>query len=191
MQLKWILPVIVAVSATVQAQQAKSKKNSDDQPQSVTNEDRGQAFIITGEMKALSSRGHHERVVIEPEQNSIFLGSGWATESVRAREPELANLLANVRDQAQLNVLDQYGIKNFFAATSNQERLEDLAAGRSLSDLQLQSTLAGMLSEGSLRRPNPHTIYVIFLDPRIRSTLGEMMEANIILPTITSSTLPA
>lgn len=175
MQLKWILAVIVAASAAVQAQELKSTKKTDDQPQAVTNEDRGQAFIITGEMKALSGRGHHESVIIEPQQNSIFLGSGWAADSARAREPELANLLANVRDQAQLTVLDQYGIKNFFAATSNQEKLDDLAATRGVSDLQIQSMLSGMLKEGSLQRPGANTIYVVFLDPGIPSTLGTMM----------------
>ncbi len=175
MKLKLILLVMFAASASVQAQEAASHPSSDGQPQSVTNDDRGRAFIITGETLSLSLRGHHERVIIEPQQQSLFLGSGWAADSERAREPELANLLANLRDQAQLNALDEYGIKNFFAATSSQEKLEDLAVDRSVSDLRIQSVLAGMISEGSLQRPNPSTILIVYLDPGIRSTLGGMM----------------
>jgi hypothetical protein len=174
MKFKLILFVMIAFAAGVQAQEVKSRKTSGE-PQAVTNDDRGRAFIITGEMLSLSLRGHHERVIIEPQQQSVFLGSGWAAESERAREPELANLLANLRDQTQLNALDEYGIKNFFAATSSQEKLDDLAADRSVSDLRIQSVLAGMLSEGSLQRPNASTILVIYLDPGIRSTLGGMM----------------
>src|SRR5882762_7596016 len=32
-----------------------------------------------------------------------------------------------------------------------------------------------MLKDGSLQRPNASTIYVIFLDPGLRSTLGTML----------------
>ena len=174
MQLKLVLIVIIAITATVQAQESRSRESSDDQPQSVTNDDRGRAFIITGETEPLPMPASHGRIIIEPQQNSIFLGNGWEASSLRASEPELANLLANIRDQGQLTTLNQYGMKNFFAATSAQERI-DVATDRSISDLQIQSVLEGMLKEGSLQRPNANTIYVVFLDPGMRSTLGGMI----------------
>ena len=111
----------------------------------------------------------------EPQQNSIFLGRGWETASLRAREPQLANLLASIRDQTQLSALDKRGVKNFLAATSSQERFDEVAGDRSISDLDIQSVLARMLKDGSLQRPNASTIYVIFLDPGLRSTLGTMI----------------
>ena len=74
MQLKLVLVVIIAISATVQAQEARSRESSDDQPQSVTNDDRGRAFIITGETEPLPMPASHGRIIIEPQQNSIFLG---------------------------------------------------------------------------------------------------------------------
>ncbi len=175
MKLKLVLLLIVAVSASVQAQQARHRDSSEDQPQSVTNDDRGRAYIITGEVQPLPNPGNRDRVIVEPRQNSIFLGDGWENASLRSREPELANLLAHISDQAELSALDDRGIKNFFAATSSQEK-SDLGAGdRTISDLEIQGVLTGMLKEGSLRRPDASTIYVVFLDPELRSTLGTMI----------------
>jgi hypothetical protein len=175
MKLKLLLLLMAAVSAGVQAQQAKPRESSDDRTQSVTNEDRGRAYIISGATEPLFTPGNHDNVIADPQQNSIFLGRGWETTSLRAREPELANLLAHMSDQSQLSALDERGIKNFFAATSSQETFDDVAGDRTISDLALQSVLAGMIKAGSIQRPNASTIYVIFLDPEMRSTLGTMI----------------
>src|SRR5947207_11919090 len=124
MQLKLVLAGIIAISASVQAQEARPRESADDQPQSVINDDRGRAFIIASETQPLPTPASHGRIVSEPQQNSIFLGKGWQAPSLRASEPELANLLASIRDQSQLTALDQFGIKNFFAATASQEKLD-------------------------------------------------------------------
>jgi len=174
MQLKLVLFVIVIVSASVQAQEARPRESSDDQPQSVSNDDRGRAFIIASETQPLPTPASHGRIISEPQQNSIFLGKGWQAPSLRASEPELANLLASIRDQSQLTALDQLGMKNFFAATASQEKI-DLESDRTISDLQIQSMLEGMLKSGALQRPDAGTIYVVYLDPGMRSTLGTMI----------------
>jgi hypothetical protein len=174
MQFKLVLLFIIAISISVQAQEGRPRETSDDQPQSVINDDRGRAFIIAGETQPLPAPASHGRIISEPQQNSIFLGKGWEEPSLRASEPELANLLANIRDQSQLTGLDQFGMKNFFAATSTQEKI-DVAGNRSISDLEIQSVLQAMLKNGSLQRPNASTIYVVFLDPGLRSTLGGMI----------------
>lgn len=169
-----LLFVAVLVSASVQAQEPAPREDGEGLPQAVTNGDRGRAFIIEGEMHRVPVIGNQGRVIAEPEQNSIFLGSGWKTASLRTRVPELGNLLANLRDQSQIKTLDQSGIKNFFAATSTQEKLDDFG-DRVFSDLEIESLLTAMIKEGSLNRPNANTIYVVFLGPEIRSTLGAMI----------------
>jgi hypothetical protein len=182
MKLKWIALIIVGISATVQAQQQKSAarlpKQSVEQTveqQAVTNDDRGRAFIIVREAPLLAPNDSQRAVVSEPQQCSVFLGNGWARATMRAREPELANLLANISDQAQVNALNERGVKNLFGATSSQEKFDDSAEHRNISDLEIQSILAGMLKEGSLPRPNAKMIYVVFLDSRLHSTLGSMI----------------
>jgi hypothetical protein len=174
MKLKLVILIIIAVVGGAQAQQVKPRESPDDQPQSVTNEDRGRAYIISGDTQPVTP-GNHVRVISEPQQNSIFLGRAWRTTSLRTREPELANLLAHISDQSQLSALDESGIKNFFAATSSQEKSDDVAGDRTISDLEIQNVLAGMIREGSIQRPNANTIYVVFLDAETRSTLGAMI----------------
>jgi hypothetical protein len=174
MQLKLVLLVIIVTSASVQAQEARPRESSDDQPQSVSNDDRGRAFIISSETQPLPTPASHGRIIVDPQQNSIFLGKGWEAPSLRASKPELANLLANLRDQSQLTALDQFGMKNFFAATFSQERF-DVASDRTISDLEIRSVLEGMLKNGALQRPNGNTVYVVYLDPGMRSTLGTMI----------------
>lgn len=179
MRIKLILPIILALAAGVHAQAPPATEQAPPQsigPQAVTNDDAGRAFIIRRETQAFCGVINQGRTTIsEPQQYSIFLGSGWATSAMRKREPELANLLANVRDQAQINALDGCGIKNLFGATSSLERLDNFTSNQTISDLEIQAVLASMMKLGPLQRPNANSIYVFFLDPGLRSTLGAMI----------------
>lgn len=172
MQIKSILLVVIALAVGAQAQEPRSREASNEQ-QSVTNDDRGRAFIIERDSAPFSGLSNPGRSVIsEPQQYSIFLGSGWATPSLRAREAELGNLLIDVRDQATLNALNESGVKNLFGPTSSREKLEDLTG--TISDLDIQNILGAMIKDGSLPHSGASTIYVVFLDPEMRSTLGTM-----------------
>ena len=171
MKITLILLAVTALGAGAQAQ-PRSREASNEQ-QSVTNDDRGRAFIIERDSAPLSRMSNSGRSVIsEPQQYSIFLGSGWATPSLRERESELANLLMNVRDQATLNALNESGVKNTFGPTSSREQLDNLAGN--ISDLKIQNILGAMIKDGSLPQSGANTIYVVFLDPEMHSTLGPM-----------------
>jgi hypothetical protein len=101
------------------------------------------------------------------------LGSSWAKPALRAREAELANLLVNVRDPATLKALNEAGVKNLYGPTSSREQLDDLNGN--ISDLQIQDILSAMVKEGSVTASTGNTIYVVFLDPDMHSTLGAML----------------
>ena len=176
MKLKSILLVIIALAVSARAQQLQAQQGSGAQQQSVTNEDGGRAFIIGREPQAFSALSTHGKIISEPQQDSIFLGSNWAKPNLRARESGLANLLSNVHDQATLNALDECGVKNLFGPTTSREKLDDLTGN--ISDLDIQAVLAAMLKDGTLPRPNTNTIYLIFLDPQAHSTLGSMIAAK-------------
>ena len=174
MKLELILSIIIAAATTVTAQEVKTKKVSDAQTQSVINDDRGRAFIISGTTEPLliAPQG---KIIAEPQQESVFLGKEWATAAMRERESELANLLPNLRDQTELNALTQRGLKNFFAATFSQEKFVDAKSNHTISDLEIQSLLEAMLRDHSLQPANAGKLYVIFLDSAMRSTLGTMI----------------
>jgi hypothetical protein len=171
MKITLILLATMALAAGAQAQ-PRTREVSNEQ-QSVTNDDRGRAFIIERDSAPLSALSNPGRSVIsEPQQYSIFLGSGWATPSLRAREAELGNLLVNVRDHAILKALNDSGVKNLYGPTSSREQFDHPAGN--ISDLEIQNILGAMIKDGSLPQSGANTIYVVFLDPEMRSTLGTM-----------------
>jgi len=171
MKITLILLAVMTLAAGAQAQ--PGTREASNEQQSVTNDDRGRAFIIERDSTPLSALSNPGRSVIsDPQQDSIFLGSGWATPSLRAREAELGNLLVNVRDHATLKALNDSGVKNLYGPTSSREQLDHLAGN--ISDLEIQNILGAMIKYGSLPQSGTNTIYVVFLDPEMRSTLGSM-----------------
>ena len=166
MKLKLILLMMMAIAATTRAQE-----RPDESQQAVTNDDGGKAFIV--KMFQLSSLVKFGPPIDgDIVQHSIYLGSGWA--DVRAREPDLSKLLLSIREHAQLDALEGLGIKNRFAPTFSQEKL-DVASNRNISDLEIQSVLAGMFKDGTLPPPRAGAIYMLFLDPGLHSTLGALV----------------
>ena len=175
MKLKLIVLVIVAFAASAHAQEPGPQERPDEREQSVVNEDGGRSFLIkpsSALMHGVVKPGN--AIVDELQQRSIFLGSRWAEPAQRVREPQLSSLLATIHDHAQMDELNQSGIKNLFGATTSQEKL-DVESDRNINDLEIQSVLTGMFKEGSLARPEAGAIYVVFLDPGLQSTLGSLV----------------
>lgn len=174
MKLKLIVLVIVAFAASAKAQEPWPQERPDEREQTVINEDGGRSFIIkpsSAPLHGVVKPGNP--IVAELEQHSIFLGSHWAEPAQRSRELQLSSLLANIRDHAQWDELDQSGIKNL-GATTSQEKLH-VPSDRNINDLEIQGVLTAMFKEGTLPRPNDGAIYVVFLDPGLHSTLGSLI----------------
>src|SRR5436853_6000442 len=168
MKLKLILlMMMIAIAATTRAQE-----RPDESQQAVTNDDGGKAFIVKMQLSSVVKFG--ELVDRDIEQHSIFLGRGWADTDLRTREPELSRLLLGIREHFQLDESEGLGIKNRFAPTFSQEKL-DIPGNRSVSDLEIQKVLAGMFKDGTLQPPRAGAIYIIYLDPGLHSTLGALV----------------
>lgn len=175
MRLKFIALIIFVFAGTVSAQEPWRQERQDERQEAVLNEDGGRSFVIRPASAPLIG-------VMKPggpsigdlQQHSIFLGSGWADPALRAREPRLSNLLANIRDQAQLDEIEQAGVKNRFGATFSLEKL-DIAGDRNISDLEIQDVLSVMFRDGPLTEPQADAVYVVFLDPGLHSTLGSLV----------------
>lgn len=164
--------LMLSCALTAQAQQTATPL-SPGYDRAVANEDGGQAFIIERSLRRLSSFGRPRKGTIsEPEQYSIFVGGQWQTSALRERQAKLQRVLANLTDEAELSALQEIGIKNRFGPTASVERLD--IPSRSFSDLDIQRLLAAMFDSGALLRPSAGTIYVVFLDPEIESTLGSL-----------------
>src|SRR5437763_1117070 len=120
---KLLLLMIAAFAVAAHAQQTKPLIVSEDQP--ARNDDGGQAFILDRNLPPLSVLGAARKGAIsEPQQLSIFAGSGWTDAKLSEREATLGSLLANVSDVAELETLNALGIKNRFGPTINTERTD-------------------------------------------------------------------
>ena len=173
----FILISLLVVFGTVVAQEPQPTTPSDDNPvQAVNDDDGGRAFIIsTRNFKRLVKlRRLSGPSIAEPEQYSIFLGSQWSTPQLRGREPKLSNLLSSIRSQAQTEQLSSYGIANCFAPTISQEVLTSFDNEETLSDIRARAVIAELINSSSLPRTGASTIYVIFLEPGLGSTLGTL-----------------
>lgn len=173
MRLKFITFVILAFAGTVSAQEPWTQR-PDQRQEAVPNEDGGRAFVIRPASAPMVGVVKPRGPIVEDlQQHSIFLGSGWADPALRAREPRLGKLLVSIRDQAQLDEIEQAGVRNRFGATFSLEKL-DIAGDRNISDLEIQGVLAKMFRDGLLTEPKADSIYVVFLDPGLHSMLGSL-----------------
>ena len=158
--------------STAAAQQPQGKDGIE---QSVLDDDGGRAFILNLKPKSLAELHRSPGAVIDsPQQCSIFLGSDWSSSSLHEREPKLNTLLASVSNQQDANKLARVGIQDFFAATYSQEVPTVFAEGEKISDLRVRAVLAELINSRSLPPTESSTIYMIFLPPRLISTLGTL-----------------
>jgi hypothetical protein len=173
----FILIGLLVFGSVVVAQQPQVGAPADDDPvQAVMDDDGGRAFIVNSRnFKRLAKlRRFGAGAIAAPEQYSIFLGSQWATPQLRGREPKLSNLLSSIRSQVETETLSSYGIANCFAPTISQEVLTSFGNDEKFSDIRVRAALAELVNSGSLPRSGPSTLYVIFLEPGLNSTLGTL-----------------
>lgn len=173
MRIKLIGLMIFICSVAAQAQEPWPQERPDERQQAVINEDGGRSYIVrpaSAPLVGIIKPGASS--IADLQQHSIFLGPGWGDAALRASEPRLSNLLVSIRDHAQMDEISQAGITNLFAPTWTVEKL-DIAGDRNISDLEIQKILGEMVKNGP--RSSADSIYLVFLDPTLHSTLGPLV----------------
>ena len=176
MRYGFLILSLLFIGGTARAQQPEEKTPVNETVQAVIDDDGGRAFIVNSKLKSLTDlrRVAGATTLTAPQQYTIFLGSRWATPSLRARESKLNNLLSSIQNQPDISKLNSLGINNLFGPTYSQEVLAQFSQDEKVSDINVRTILAGLVSEGSLPKPERATIYIIFLQPDLRSTLGTL-----------------
>ena len=176
MRYSFLILSLLFVAGTARAQQPEDRAPVNDAVQAVIDDDGGRAFIVNSKLKSLAQLRQLPggAALSAPQQYTIFLGSRWATPALRARETKLSNLLSSIQNQPDINKLNNLGINDLFAPTYSQEVLTSFSDDEKLSDIGIKTILAGLVGANSLPEAERPTIYVIYLQPNLRSTLGTL-----------------
>lgn len=155
------------VTQVVTAQKAVQPK---DLPVPTTNfisdDDGGVVQIVpVGLSPAGPRKGNSAPVMKSIQQVSVFLGSAWAEQSVRNREAALSDLAGHT----QLATLQEHNVSVLPAAP----KVEDFADLKEpVNDLTIQNKLVEMLESKSSPAPDSSTVFVVFLAPGTKLTVG-------------------
>jgi hypothetical protein len=154
------------------AQQAATASHVDSSTPAgfISDDDGGVAQIVPADLPAPAPRKARAVPAMKTvQQVSIFLGSGWGDRQVRSRQPRLLDLAAN-GTHAALADLQKHSVE-ILPAAPGVEDFSNLADG-AVNDLTLQRKLVEMLERKTISGPDANTVFVVFLAPGIRSTLG-------------------
>ena len=174
MKFKSLIFVMLALAAgTAHSQAPWPQERSEQREEAVTNEDGGRSYLVLPATSPLVGLAKPGAGIGDLQQHSIFLGSGWSDPVLRARESRLSNLLAMIHDHAQMDEIAKAGFTNRFGPTFTLEKL-DVTDNRKISDLEIQDILAGLFVNGPLTEPQADSVYIVFLDPGLQSTLRSL-----------------
>jgi hypothetical protein len=170
--MKRILPLITAVltctAAFAQQHVERAPRILEDKPgfHAVLDDDGGRVETFRRGEAARELEFHGGAVVREPLAHAVFLGD-WSSHA--AQREALLRQVARIAEETNLRQLDFAGVRHPLAFTG----ATNIAAGAHVNDLHVQSALATALHDGRLAQRDENVIYIVFLAPDTKSTLGE------------------
>ena len=136
------------------------------------------AQIIPKEKVAKKELSYHGGpVVAHGNVQAIFLGSAWREKENRVQEPRIVAGLVDHGNLAR-GRLSKYGVEAGELVGLAQEDLLDPLENGTVSDLEVQRRLDALFANGTMSPAEANAVYVIFLAPGLRSTLGTASSAK-------------
>ena len=141
------------------------------EPNLLFDDDGGKVQFVPADLSAPPGKKFHGGAVMKSvQQVSIFLGSGWADETVRSRQNTLEDFGNSSSTNPHFVEAKAHNVKVLRAAPHTQD-FSDLGA-KPLNDLDIQRKLNEMLQTKAIPAPGTSTVYVVFLGPEAASSLG-------------------
>jgi hypothetical protein len=133
----------------------------------ISDDDGGVVQIVPADLAAPGPRKANAAPVMKSiRQVSIFMGNAWAEQNVRAHEAALSDLTGHAHLVALRN--DHVDV---LPPAPSVEDFADLAK-EPINDLSIQRKLVAMLESKILPAPDSSTVFVVFLAPGLKSTVG-------------------
>jgi len=162
-----IMVLGLLATSPLMAQQSVKAIDRPSQPNFVFDDDGGAVQVVPADLAPAAPKKFHGGAVLKSvQQVSVFLGSGWGGENVRARQVALTDVLATARSSE----LQTHHIK-LLPAAPKQEDFSRVTAAQ-LNDLAIQHKLAEMLRDKALAAPTAGTVFIVFLAPEVGSVIG-------------------
>jgi len=138
----------------------------------VFDDDGGKAQVIPRDAASGAEPTFHGGpVVARPNVKALFLGSAWRdTENKPARQ-RAADSIARLERTPEFSALSRYGLEAKELPLSSHDDFLDPVDGKKISDLEIQARL-DRLFQSSMGELEAQSVFVVFLAPGIKSTLG-------------------
>ncbi len=163
-----ILLLTSTVVLSANAQQAAPVVDRPSEPNFVFDDDGGVVQIVPPDFSVPGEKKFHGGTVMaSAQQVSVFLGAGWGDQQVRGRQTALVDVANSATPMAEMQ---KHSIKTLRAAP-RLEDFGDLSKVR-VNDLTIQQKLSDLLQSKAIPAPTASSVYVIYLAPEIKSTLG-------------------
>jgi hypothetical protein len=163
-----VTAILMCTAAVAQQQAHRPPRILEDKPgfHAVFDDDGGRVETFRRGEAPRELEFHGGAVIREPLAHVVFLGD-W---SAHAKQRELL-LRDFVRTSAgaELRQLDFAGVRHPLAFTG----ATSVAAADRVNDLRVQSALATAMHDGRLAQRDENVIYVVFIAPETKSTLGD------------------
>src|SRR5262249_30302778 len=90
-----------------------------------------------------------------------------------ANKLSLLQTLSTINEEER-NHIRRMGVKNLSLPSSIQDEAVDFGRENKVTDIQIRAKLDGLFKQTTLTAPSEDAIFVIYLPPGVRSTLGQM-----------------
>ena len=112
------------------------------------------------------------------EAQAVYLGSDWSTNSTLQGQAQATDkFLATLVDSPYMDMLTNagYGVGRGTASAGTVDRV---GVNSVISDSQIQSDLASMISSGQVQAPDANRLYMVYVQPGVEVTLGSADSAT-------------
>src|SRR5437016_1605331 len=114
---------------------------------------------------------HGGPIVARANVKALFMGSAWRESENKAARQRATDSLARLERAAEFSALSRYGLEAKERPLASQDDFLDPADAKKISDLELQARL-DRLFQTSMGELEAESVFVVFLAPGIKSTLG-------------------
>lgn len=145
-------------------------------------------LTVSGRLEALEARElltvsyNGGGVLPNVQAQAVYLGSQWANSSMSSQITQTDQFLSTIVNSPYMDMLTNAGY-NVGRGTDTKGVVDNISISTrgSLSDNQIQSDLASLISQGKVQSPGSNNLYMVYVEPGVAVTMGGTSSTNYFL----------